>query len=784
MRDNRKKIVSLTVASVCLASAFAFTACGEKAWSLDETLSYTPSTEAAVSNGGFAVEKGGYVYYINGSAAYDGDNTFGKVEKGALKRISTENLKTGNYTETETVVPLLFAAQNYDSGIYIFGDYVYFATPTTDKDLDGNVLSDSLDFKRAKLDGSETMSTPYFRLDNNSKQYRFVQPEANGAVYCLYVDGSALKSFNTQTGKETVLVSDSSATYYFDKTDATNPTVYYTMGVKKLIDTDSAANEEYNQLYRVRVDATATVNAEEASYTVTGNGYTKTYDFDKKFLEEKNAEAKDDKKDAPYDFDDYTTYPYVNLGELVLDGIGASSELKMTQFSDKADYDAAVSDGALTELKGYTYTVQSVQNGGVYFTRSKVMKGANEIEPLYYLANSEIGASWNSVAENASLGEEGKVVALSTANASASALYTVESGVHTYYYVSDTILYKAVAPTIVSGAYTESDPLEMARVASGAVLLTMNGDNLYYRDSSNYLYSIDYTGEADDYHQLAGDRIEPVQIAAVELNTGWYGFEVFEDTVLYGNAQTVNSKAYNYVYAAKLEDADKMTTRMENYTKVSDYFTNLSDSDLTSLFRYYFRTGETKMYDAVKDLYDGYEQNEFTAFSTHAVSANKTKNDYTDMFKDESGVYYDKESYFVNLLGSYTKDDKTSVDEGFAATLKKEAAEEEEKGLAWWAIVLICVGSVLVAGGAAFIVVWQVKKAKKAKHDKEATAIRPKKKIDTTDDKSIDVYANDEEKAEEQAETETVETAVEAPVEEPVEETAEVETEPVETTEE
>ena len=58
MRDNRKKIVSLTVAAACLASAFAFTACGEKAWSLDEPLSYTPSTEAAVSNGGFAVEKG------------------------------------------------------------------------------------------------------------------------------------------------------------------------------------------------------------------------------------------------------------------------------------------------------------------------------------------------------------------------------------------------------------------------------------------------------------------------------------------------------------------------------------------------------------------------------------------------------------------------------------------------------------------------------------------------------------------------------------------------------
>ena len=745
MRDNRKKIVSLTIAAVCLASAFTLSGCGEKAWSLDEKLSYTSSAAAAISNGGFSVEKGEYVYYINGSAAYDGDNTFNKVEKGALMRISKQNLQAGDYTKTETVVPLLFAAQNYESGIYIFGDYVYFATPTTDKDLDGKVLSDSLDFKRAKLDGSETMSTPYFRLDDNYAQYRFVQLEENGPVYCLYVDGSALKSFNTATGKETVLVKDSSATYYFDKTDATNPTVYYTLGVKKLIDTDSAAAEEYNQLYRVRVDAEATVNADEASYTVTGNGYEKTYDFDKAYLEEKNAEAKDDKKDAPYDFDDYTTYPYVNLGELVLDGIGASSELKVTQFSDAADYAAATTDGTLTELKGYTYAVQSVQNGGVYFTRNKVMTGTNEISALYYLANSEIDGAWNTVTENAALNEEGKVVSLDTANATTSAMYTIENGVHTYYYVSGTVLYKAVAPTVANGVYTETDPMEMARVASGAVLMTMNGDNLYYRDSSNYLYSIDYTGEADDYHQLAGDRIEPVQIAAVELNTSWYSFEIFENTVLYNNAQTINSTAYNYIYAAKLDSADKLATRMENYTKVSNYFSELSDSDLTALFRYYFRTGETAMYDAVKDLYDDYEQKEFTAFSTRAVSKNKGKTDYTDMFKDAAGVYYDSESYFVNILGAYTKDDEESINEGFAATLKTETAEEEDEGLAWWAILLICVGSVLVAGGAVAIIVWQVQKAKKEKRDREATAIRPKKKIDTTDDKSIDVYADDEE---------------------------------------
>ena len=57
MRDTRKKIISLTAAAVMLASAVSLSACGEKAWSLDEKLAYTPSATVGESNGGFAVEK-------------------------------------------------------------------------------------------------------------------------------------------------------------------------------------------------------------------------------------------------------------------------------------------------------------------------------------------------------------------------------------------------------------------------------------------------------------------------------------------------------------------------------------------------------------------------------------------------------------------------------------------------------------------------------------------------------------------------------------------------------
>ena len=121
-------------------------------------------------------------------------------------RISKTDLAAEKYDQAKIVVPSLFTAQDFNAGLYIYGDYVYYATPTTDKAVeDGTVQNDWIDFKRAKLDGTDTMSGYYFRLSNNAANYRFVQGE-DKTVYCMYVESGALKSFNTTTKKTTVLV--------------------------------------------------------------------------------------------------------------------------------------------------------------------------------------------------------------------------------------------------------------------------------------------------------------------------------------------------------------------------------------------------------------------------------------------------------------------------------------------------------------------------------------------------------------------------------------------------
>ena len=152
----------------------------------------------------------------------------------------------------------------------------------------------------------------------------------------------------------------------------------------------------------------------------------------------------------------------------------------------------------------------------------------------------------------------------------------------------------------------------------------------------------------------------------------------------------------------------------------------------------------------------------------------------TDKFNaEEDKLATEKE--FISLVGKVTAEDLDSIETAWKdILLQPEEDETEDNSLPGWAVALIVIGSILVvAAGAAVPVVIFLKKKAEAKREAEAVvnAYR-RKKIDTTDDKTIDVYADEEEKkAEEPAEeTEAKEEVTEEPVAEAgAEESAEAE---------
>lgn len=183
----------LLFALIAVVSVSAF-ACGGSSWKQsDVTLN---DWGAVVENGGFIAETENYVYYINGTGDSANDNSFGTPVKGALVAAKKSDIESGkSAVEKCIVVPKLFVAQDYKAGVYINGDYVYYATPSTDKTSSGGVASGEIQFMKTKLDGSSSESL--LKAGAMSDQYRIF--ESGGKVYIIVYDSAnkTLLSYNT-----------------------------------------------------------------------------------------------------------------------------------------------------------------------------------------------------------------------------------------------------------------------------------------------------------------------------------------------------------------------------------------------------------------------------------------------------------------------------------------------------------------------------------------------------------------------------------------------------------
>ena len=178
------------VLCVCMLGSM-LVGCNETKWGGTQMIDW--GNVNAQSLGGFVAETDNYVYYLNGMAVSTKDNTFGVPVKGALMAAKKSDL-----TDTEVVVPKLFAASDYSAGIYIYGDYVYYGSPSTDKTPDGTVANSEMMFMKSKLDGTGTKVL--FSVGTLSTQYRIVG--AGEDVYVIYYDtaSASIISRNVNTG--------------------------------------------------------------------------------------------------------------------------------------------------------------------------------------------------------------------------------------------------------------------------------------------------------------------------------------------------------------------------------------------------------------------------------------------------------------------------------------------------------------------------------------------------------------------------------------------------------
>lgn len=655
MLKKGKKFLLLLLALALAVGIFA--GCGNyRSGALD---GYTPSDNAAESNGGFVVKKDNWYYFINGAEDYTADNTYGSVVKGALMRISETDLSEGNYGEADVVVPQLIVAQDHTAGIFIYGDYVYYATPNTTRNMEGTVETEYLDFKRSRLDGTETMRNYYVQVSDNSTEYRYVQ--ADGTVYLVYVDAaeSEIHSLNTETLEDTVLVSGYSD-YEFDAADPESSTIYYTMAVPKrnTYSGGEAEDESYNQLWRV--DAAAT---EEDGYEFDlANGYTDP---------------------ALSEGDEDYMLDYTNLGELVLDGMG-NNRSGSTFNVDWAEGTSAKS------AQGFTYSFVKYTDGDVYL--SIINLDASTVAFVYRLDGSAVGESWNSITANPDLNAAGEgedtaaltLITVTSGTATSSALYYQNGEDLCYLYLDSS---GAIARVTVNGGENgEDDTVYIAKQQSGASLLFIEGDYLYYSKTGtngNALWRVRYNGDAADYNIFTGsaytdDNFKATQFLQIDYNSSWYTPEVIGNHLFFSNAET---NADNYVYVFDLRKAENnadLKALNDRYQDVQDMFTTVSDSfsDAANAMRFYYYVGSDDVIQ--EDVHKSeYQDEDLELLAAFIACTNDGSHGYDFASLKDGDTLYNTQTAFCSLLGYRSDDDQETYIDTLTADYVLGTEEEE-----------------------------------------------------------------------------------------------------------
>ena len=696
------------------------------------------TTDKAVSNGGFAVEKGGYVYFINGVENNTALNDYGAPVKGAIYRISKDNLASRNYAETDRVVPLVAYTGEYNSGLFIYGDYIYYGTPSTAKNANGEILNGNLDMKRTKLDGTETMRDAYVQFSSLTTEYRFV--EVDDTVYLMYVtaaetleEGGAsaknLHSYNTEDGTDTVLAHNVDSVI-FDSADKPNPRVYYTMKVKNYV---SDSDYEYNQVYTVTADAT------------TRNEYDVS-----------DLLGWDDEEEL-----------YINCGTLVFDGIGAADE--------KTPFNYAPDDETLTNSLRYTYTLKHYEEETLYYTRSSKN---NEGAYLFGFGDEALKTDRNPVEGNADsntriltdgssaenymyIFKDGKLekVLIAESNGGISANYAGEDGK----------LQKDIS-TLEGSKYF---PITKSQTAT---LLFADETYLYYTANS-VVNRINHTGSVGDYDGMPEQdnigEFNAVTVIDAAPVSSWFKPELLQGHLLFAS-ETENMSSYKYVMACDLRGKDgtmmnnaALKEKDELFEGINDVivaFGNADDYDadtyanLGDALRYASFTGEKEYIKSLADALNAkLEEDEKPAYSEEtlakfaeffAPTADNEWKDYQDKATvNGSEVYANRREYYYSVLGEMSEADS----EAYVKALKSNYLKAyPTDNLTWFEglstvakvffIIGMCLIGLIVIGGTVVLVLWLVKRNK----TRLPEYTKKRVKVDTTDDKSIDVYGSDD----------------------------------------
>ena len=350
-----KKLLLVLIAILTLS--FTLTGCSED---LKPVANY--QGEVKSGNGSFAVEKGQYVYFVNGIGDMTASNKMGDVTKGALVRVKTADIGTDN-ANVEVVIPKFANTSSAVSGFYIYGDTVYYATPYDGKDKSGKIRSDYTDFRTFEL--STGKSSQILFESKTVSDYKFLK-NSNG-VFLTYettetVDGKEAKVFNVYNTSGTKVFSVDKYTSLLTADNNSDKIFYTKMAYSQELEQDEAFAEVFSY----------TLGASSAEVVFTGCG--------------ENARTRDGRNNTAY-IDKTLKYSALagsqptlikNTGELLIMKV-AANDANLSSYYFGIDLKGELTVANLKELGiSNTYTDAAITANSYY----------ERLDSIYYVEDS------------------------------------------------------------------------------------------------------------------------------------------------------------------------------------------------------------------------------------------------------------------------------------------------------------------------------------------------------------------------------------------------------------
>lgn len=479
-----------------------------------------PTVSQVSSNGGFLVETGDYVYFINGNTDA-GKYETGKVTKGALVRVKKTDIAKGSEAKCDTIISKLLVADDTAAGVYLFNEYFYYAAPSTEKNSKGEVKTDKLLFFRTKADGSDTSKSICGKDFDSSVEYRYVSAGKN--VYLIVKDSSDLYVYDAIGRKQIFKYSDSVSTIQetLFSSDAGDPALFYT--IKPVNKTTYPDDKDSNR-------------ATESYYEVYSVNFG-----------ESKVEAK---------------------AERVLDGIGTLT--------------SGNTDGKGVYMMGATFDLIKYTKNTLYYSVTSLDSTTSGVTAYKYMERSKFGednaVKYNDETVTVTM-NYGDAVASSVF--SDSALYLGSTEI--LYIDSSSLMFYDYTKNGEANLYYGAQKILDNEKISGATLDFIvkegNDDYLYFHNGNVY-YKVNYTLLKDGTHM---DE-EVFRINSFDVDNSWYkpevvAFTVENETHYAFIAAYSDSSFLSYVYAV---DTTEKAAKYAEHCETVDNDESIADADKDS----------------------------------------------------------------------------------------------------------------------------------------------------------------------------------------------------------